>query len=276
MILKGMGWNSDDMDPKKTFDKLVQYFEKGGADTDVKLLHEFTTIRREKFDRMEAYQLRVNYLRDRLERTDFKMNEKAYTWLALRGIMKEYTDLYNRSVTNIQNDTLSWGDLMAEFQQLAVTEAAQPAMSQVIVKTKAKDGTTTAKDDNNGTDQKKEVCSVCNEKKWKKTKHCNGCGYHHAGSVCWVCNPDQAPQGWTPKNFVRKTGNNNDNNGKSSSSGPLHQQSGVANPTTPGKATTPRSDARPSNLLFTTNYDSTNITMMNFPSQQGFREGPQH
>jgi len=35
------------------------------------------------------------------------MNETAYTWLALRGIATEYTDLYNRSVNNIQNDLLS-------------------------------------------------------------------------------------------------------------------------------------------------------------------------
>ncbi len=38
MILKGMGWSAEDMDPKKTFDKITQYFEKGSADSNVKLI----------------------------------------------------------------------------------------------------------------------------------------------------------------------------------------------------------------------------------------------
>ncbi len=29
------------------------------------------------------------------------MNDKTYTWLALKGVATEYPDLYNRSVTNI-------------------------------------------------------------------------------------------------------------------------------------------------------------------------------
>ena len=65
-----------------------------------------------------------------MDKTDFKMNDKAYTWLALRGIATEYPDLYNCSVTNIQAGNLDWGDLMAELQQLAVTEATQPAMAK--------------------------------------------------------------------------------------------------------------------------------------------------
>ena len=131
---------------------------------------------------------------------------------------------------------------MAEFQQLVITEAAQPAMTQVTVKNKFKaDGTSSTGNTNNNV----------------KSEHCGGCGHHHAGAVCWVCKLDQAPPSWTPKPFGKNAGNNDNNDNKSSSSDPLHhQQSGVANPTTRGKATRPKGNARPSNLLFTTNYDN--------------------
>jgi hypothetical protein len=81
--------------------------------------------------------------------------------------------------------------------------------------------------------------------------------FNHAGAVCWVCKRDQAPPSWTAKPFGKNAGSNDNNDNKSSSSDPLHhQQSGVANTTTPGKATRPKGNARPSNLLLTTNYDN--------------------
>ncbi len=45
--------------------------------------------------------MRINYLRERVDKTNFKMNDKAYTWLALKGVAIKYPDLYNRLVTNI-------------------------------------------------------------------------------------------------------------------------------------------------------------------------------
>ena len=269
MILKGMGWSAEDMDPKKTFDKITQYFEKGSADSNVKLIQEFTSIRRSSFDRIDAFQLRINYLRERVDKTDFKMNDKAYTWLALKGVATEYPDLYNRSVTNIQAGNLDWGGLMAELQQLAVTETTQPAMTTVTMKT----GNTPTSGDSDGAnkqDSRMETCNTCRKTKWKGTKHCNGCSRHHKGTVCWSCNPDQAPEDWLQKQTT-KTANK-------STAGPLHQQSGVANPSILGKATMPKTTteaAKPSNLLFTTTYDN-DVAMVNIPSQLGFREGPRH
>jgi len=97
-ILKGMGWNSTDLDLKKTFDKLTQYFERGSVDGNATLNQELATIRRDKFASMEAFQARINYLKNRLqaEGSAFRMPDKGYIWMTLKGIAYEYPDLYNR------------------------------------------------------------------------------------------------------------------------------------------------------------------------------------
>ncbi|KAK3902929.1 hypothetical protein C8A05DRAFT_15089, partial [Staphylotrichum tortipilum] len=185
-ILKGMGWDSEVTDPKKTFDKITQYFEKGSADSNVKMMQELAAIRRGNFDKMDSFQLRVNYLRERINKSEFKMEEKAYTWLALKGIMTEYPQLYSRMVTNIQNDNLSWGDLMAKLQELAVVESAQPAMTN-IKGNKAPNGNTNNNNNNNNNnkpqqsktnDKPRETCNTCQKSVYKGAKHCVPCGRH--------------------------------------------------------------------------------------------------
>jgi hypothetical protein len=120
----GMGWCRADTDPKKTYDLLTQYFEKGTATSNYELLRELVNIRRGSFDKMASFQERINYLRQRLENSPMKQGKEAYLWCALQAIEKEYTDLYNRAVVKMQAGTLEWGDLIAEFRQLAVTEAS--------------------------------------------------------------------------------------------------------------------------------------------------------
>jgi hypothetical protein len=274
MILRGMGWDAQAMDPRETYLKLVQYFEKGSADSEVKMLQEFASIRRESFDKMENFQMRVNFLKERLDKSVFKMEEPAYTWLAMKGIMTAYPDLYSRCVTNIQTGIIDWGDLMAELQELAVTEAAQPAMSSVKFNTKDKKNT----DNNNtptntsadsksgdppttGRSRERENCKICNRNVWKGSKHCKGCNAHHQSDDCWKCNPGKAPEWW-----LKKTSESS-----SSTTGPLHQQSGVANPPGPAKP----ANVNPSNLLFTTNHgndDDHNVNMVAI--NPDFHQGP--
>jgi hypothetical protein len=238
------------------------------------MLKEFVNIRRESFDRLDTYQQRVNYLRQRLDKTPFKMEERAYVWLALQGIAKEYPDLYNRSLTNIQADRLTWSDLMAELQQLSVTEAAQPAMTSVKLDKKT---STTNRGNNNSNhadndagSEDRVTCSVCNRSIWKDTKHCHGCGWHNRGDVCWRCEPEKAPDHWKQKKqWLRKKAKN-----QTSTTGPLHQQSGNANPssdTDPLRSTLKKTDdGDTKKILFQTS--SMALTAMDVSA---FREGPQ-
>ena len=123
-LIKGMGWNPREGDPKKTYDMVAKYFEQSSSDSNVKMAQELANIRRSKFGKMEAFQVRVNYLRDRLNDTAFKMSDDAYIWFCLKGIEKEYSSLYDRMVNSMESGNLTWGDLMIELQCLAVSKNA--------------------------------------------------------------------------------------------------------------------------------------------------------
>lgn len=120
--IKAMGWNPTAGDPKATYDMVVRYFEGSTSDTNYKKMKEFVTIRRSSFGKMEAYQARINYLRDCLNNTDFKMHDEPYLWYALKGIQAEYPSLYNGMVMTMENGTLTWEALMVEFQRQGMSE----------------------------------------------------------------------------------------------------------------------------------------------------------
>lgn len=66
------------MNPKATWGYLVQHFEQGTVDAELKLEHEIVNIRLESFDSMELYCDRLIYLRRRLDATtDFKVTDKV-------------------------------------------------------------------------------------------------------------------------------------------------------------------------------------------------------
>ena len=76
------------------------------------------------------------------------------------------------------------------------------------------------------------TCSTCKATIFKFTKHCyGGCGKHHYGDVCWYCEPDRAPDDWKGKEKAIADKKEREKN-KTSTTGPLHQQSGNANPST--------------------------------------------
>ncbi|KAL2126928.1 hypothetical protein VTI74DRAFT_11598 [Chaetomium olivicolor] len=202
-ILEGMGWKAVDLDPKKTFDKITQYFEGGSVDGLVTMLQEFALIRRESFASMEAYQSRINYLKNRLQ-TDgsaFKMPDDGYTWMALKGVTQEYPDLYNRCVIAINNNHLSWSDLMAEFRRVALTEKAQPGLTNVKINKSPKiDDKKDNNKSNNRKDRDGKPCIVCLRPLYRGYQHCKACGHHiPENKDCWWCEPEKAPDTWAHK-----------------------------------------------------------------------------
>lgn len=241
------------------------------------MLREFITIRREAFDKVESFQQRMNYLRQRLTTSPFKQSDEVYTWFALQGIAKEYPDLYNRSIVKIQDNKLTWNDLMVELRQLAVSEAAKPVMATVGVNkpenrttTPAAASTTSTTADGKPKGPSKWIqCATCNKRVPKTAAlHCNGCGSHHPGT-CWKCEPEKAPEWWRLKQTTKTA------NDQTSTTGPLHQHSGVSNPdntTDPA----PRSILKKTNdgkrVLFQTTNLALNAIDIDLSSFQG---GPQ-
>ncbi|KAK4096005.1 hypothetical protein N658DRAFT_502080 [Parathielavia hyrcaniae] len=266
--LKGMGWRSSANNPKDTFDKLSQYFEKGASDNLANLLIELANIRRSSFDKMESFTLRLNYLRERLESTEFQQRNTAYVWLALKGIQREYSDLYNRMVAGMDAGTVTWESLMAELRQIAVAETTQPAMTTVTVDKKKKDGKSAdnnkdtskdlANDGDNGNKRGERVdCTVCGKGITKGWKHCNGCGQHTKGGPCWWCKPEDAPDSWGKKSIAIEKKRQREAD-QTSTTALLHQQSGVANPSNVDNQRDIRkkTEPKPANLFFSTNMNS--------------------
>ncbi len=70
----------------------------------------------------------------------------------------------------------------------------------------------------------------CTKKVYQNMTHCK-CGRHYLGGECWWCNPKKAPNDWQYKTeaISKKAG-------QKSTTAILHQDSGLATPST--KATT--------------------------------------
>lgn len=118
--LEDMGWDPEVINPKSTFDFLVKYFEGTSSDSFAMLNKEFSNIDRVKFASMDAFQSRVSYLRHRLKATGSpwaQLGDSAYQWMVLKGIQDANTDLYNRAVIGMENNTLTWNSLMEELQK---------------------------------------------------------------------------------------------------------------------------------------------------------------
>ncbi len=111
--LRTFGWSAKDTDPKKTFNLVIRYFERGALETSFDMHHELVTARCEAFDSLASFLTRITYLKERLEDTDFRMNEKTYTCLALKGIASKYPDICTRWVPHME--AVTWGELMGEL-----------------------------------------------------------------------------------------------------------------------------------------------------------------
>lgn len=281
--MQAMGWKSGDSDPKKTFDTLTTCYEGMAADGYAVLHHEMTTMRRETFASMEAFQTRLNYLKNRLDTANspFQLKEEGFLWLALKGIASVYSDLYNRSVMAMKTKTLTWTDLMTEFQEITLAEKIQPAMAQVKVDTQKPKDDGTPKDNKDGgsaksgggngrksaNEKESKVCEVCKQIISVDFKHCHGgCNGHMPvkTSVCYWCHPEQAYDGWRNKALAIQKKAERD---LQSTTGPLHQQSGVQNPST--QLAPPLKPAL-KHVMFQTNLANLPIS----EEMAGFCEGP--
>lgn len=277
--LRGMGWNQDEINPKATYDMLTEAFEDSTDDSFAVLMEEFSTIRREKFASMEALRIRLNYLRNRLDSTNspFRLAaQKGYLLMALRSIANIHQDLYLRSMTALKNNELTWASLMKELQQIIVTEKGNTKLAQLKIDTdKKKDNgnNKSAGNNNNSTERKdtsgeRVTCKVCD---WSITAgwiHCATCGHHHPPNVpiCWWCFPEKAPDTWENKSLALQKKQERQ---QSSTTGPLHQQSGVQNPSTQPPPAPSKSAIK--RVLF-----QTSLANLPLSDDMGFPNGPRH
>ncbi len=121
--LRGRGWSPRDSNPKETFDYVIQHFERCALEALANLHCELVNARCKDFDTLASFTTRINLIKERLEASDFKMADKAYVWLVLKGVASEYPELHARCVDRNQTGTLTWTDLLAELQAQAVSDS---------------------------------------------------------------------------------------------------------------------------------------------------------
>lgn len=129
VVLKGMGWDSKAVDPKNTFDMLAQYFWQGSDKSLMDLTRELSEIQLESFDSVESFQLRVTYIHDRLEGTEFYLHKSYYVWLVLKAISRKHPELHTWCLAAHNSDNFSWIDMMVELRKLAVDEKSLGRMN---------------------------------------------------------------------------------------------------------------------------------------------------
>jgi hypothetical protein len=112
--LEAMGWDITEQNPKSTFDKLTQYFNEDTHEVNYLLCRELFTIKVEDYDKFSAFLDRLNYLRQRLDHTEFKVTERAAIMCAIKAVATVHPDLY-RELMRVDINQLSWVDLMDEF-----------------------------------------------------------------------------------------------------------------------------------------------------------------
>ncbi|KAM7211797.1 hypothetical protein V8F06_012834 [Rhypophila decipiens] len=244
------GWKPDEINPHLTYKKAFQALEKSSPDAGVVLWAEYTSIKRSAFDTFAKFTERLQYLRRRLEALGSPLPAQAHIWNALNAVKDVYPDKYDRWMIRVEEGTLTWDSLIADFMAQANTELSTPNTVNVKIEVK-----TSGKNNNNKNKDEREEppkpCTKCNKRLYRGQVHCPGCDRHIRGKICWWCKPDDAPDNWPYKAEALKLKAGKVLSTKSST-GPLYQRSGV---NTPSTQTQPTSNS----FLYSTNFNTNNI-----------------
>ncbi|KAK4240801.1 hypothetical protein C8A03DRAFT_31075 [Achaetomium macrosporum] len=79
--------------PTKTFDCIVEFFEKKHCGPSG-LLREFVNMSPRHFDSLFDFQTRIDFLKQRLQTSALKMADEAYTWITLTNIEEDDPKLF--------------------------------------------------------------------------------------------------------------------------------------------------------------------------------------
>ncbi|KAK3307193.1 uncharacterized protein B0T15DRAFT_394709 [Chaetomium strumarium] len=265
-ILAASGWNVRQFDLKGTLEKLEALITDRPGDYHCQLAKELANIRRENFDSMTAFTTCIAELRNALKNSDIcKVTDKGVTLFALRGIEQEYPEVAQRARVGVEAGTYTWEAMIREFSLIAKNETVNLGLAAVKSDNNGNNSNKGGKSDKKKGDNRAD-CDVCGRKQAKKAKHCKDCDNHHKGDICWYCHPEEAPDSWAKKQeYLEKK---KKKQGKGSTTAPLHQQSGVANPTDSNIKVI---DNNGKKVFFTTSN-----FVMTAMSPSHFQEGSQH
>ena len=258
------GWDPDEPNPKKTYDKVLIAIPKIAEDTVGILVEEFAGIRRRNFESFQKFLDRLQYLKNRLKSIDIDMGPKAHLWIALIAVKDDYKENYLLWCRDMKNNTLTWNSLMEEFSAIAAREKVQLNLGSIQLdsKTTRTHPPNTNKSDNS---KKKKRCNKCNKDVYENNTHCDTCRKCRPGNVCWVCEPEKAPDNWPGKEKALQKKQN-----QRSTTAPLHQNSGLGTPSTRAPP-----NLNQGNFLFGSNFAAFNFEIEK-PLERDFHKSPCH
>ena len=243
------GWDPDEPDPKRTYDKVLVAIPRIAEDTVGVLMEEYAGIRRRNFDSLQKFLDRLQYLKNRLKSIDVDMGPKAHLWIALIAVKDDYKENYLLWCRDMKNNALTWNLLMEEFSAIAAREKVDINMVSIETATLGTRITQTRSSNPSGgksDNLMKMHCNKCNRNVNENHSHCDTCQRCRPGSVCWVCEPEKAPDSWPGKNEALQQKQD-----QHSTTAPLPQNSGLGTPST---TATPRPNRDQGSFLFGSNF----------------------
>ncbi|KAN0071038.1 hypothetical protein V8E54_011203 [Elaphomyces granulatus] len=244
------GWDPDEPDPKRTYDKVLVAIPRIAEDTVGVLMEEYAGIRRRNFDSFQKFLDRLQYLKNRLKSIDVDMGPKAHLWIALIAVKDDYKENYLLWCRDMKSNALTWNSLMEEFS--AITAREKVDINMVSIKTATSGTRITQSQSSNPSGgrsdnpRKRMHCNKCNRNVNETHSHCDTCQRCRPDSVCWVCEPEKAPDSWPGKNEALQKKQD-----QRSTTAPLHQNSGLGTPST---TAAPRPNRDQGNFLFGSNF----------------------
>ncbi|KAK4182020.1 hypothetical protein QBC35DRAFT_396797, partial [Podospora australis] len=178
------GWDSSKMDPKKTYEMLFEVLRQGPSDEAGNLIREYTNLKRENFDSVDAFLDRFYDIKSRLEALDVDI-EMIHAWTLLTSIKETYSDFYNRWSPKVAKGTVSLETLTKELNSKGVQEKGT-SKTFVKIQTKNKKENDKATQQQKREPRKQVNCTTCNKKILPLMTHCGNCDHHHPkDSECW-------------------------------------------------------------------------------------------
>jgi hypothetical protein len=247
-----IGWKPEDVDPRATYQKVFEALQHGTVNTTRLLIKEWMELKPPKFDTMDAYINRLCIIRRRLRNMGIKNPLEMDVYPVLTAIKADYPELFDRNIRKMEDKSPTWETLIRDMTETCVDKDMKKTFVNINVdKKKGKDDTSSANNDSQkektgGRPKRDKKCPDCPATFYRPVVHCK-CGNHHTPKgTFWACNPEDAPDAWPRKaEFLEKKRTKET---ATSSTAPLHQNSGVSNPH--------NSPARISNMLYTTNFAS--------------------
>ncbi|KAH8819144.1 hypothetical protein F5884DRAFT_759654 [Xylogone sp. PMI_703] len=188
------GWDSNESNPKVTYDKIMTAIPKVSELTIVQMAEEIGCIRRKNFESFIKFHDRLQYLKRRL---GAYLQDDMAILLSFVVIKEEYNLEYRTWSRDWKEKRLTWSKLMEEFLALAGSEKADTSFAALNKNSKF---ITTSLN----TDSKKKYCVMCDRKVSKTVNHCIECNTCYPGKVCWKKHPEQVPDTWNGKKKALK------------------------------------------------------------------------